>query len=158
MSTHQTLAALTADDRSRGPTTNRVRSERWAPLAGVLFTVAFAVGFLSAGDSPAVDASGREVIAHYDDAGSILAGVVAAPIAAVGLLVFAGVLRNRLRAEGRDGWPRSPSAVPPSTPPGWVCSQPPGSRSWTPPTSANPRWLRRSTSSTLTTSCRSSSA
>jgi hypothetical protein len=102
MSTHETLAALTTDDRSRGPTTNRVRSERWAPLAGVLFTVAFAVGFLSAGDSPAVDASGREVIAHYDDAGSILAGVVAAPIAAVGLLVFAGVLRNRLRAEGRE--------------------------------------------------------
>ena len=102
MSTQETLAALTADDRSRAPTTNQVRSDRWAPLAGVLFTVAFAVGFLSAGNTPDVDASGPEVIAHYDDAGSILAAVVAAPFAAVGLLVFAGVLRHRLRAKGPE--------------------------------------------------------
>jgi hypothetical protein len=102
MSTHETIAALAADDRSRGTPTDPGRAERWAPLAGVMFTVAFAVGFVTTGDTPAVDASGQEVIAHYDDAGSILASIVAAPIAAVGLLVFAGMLRHRLRARGAE--------------------------------------------------------
>jgi hypothetical protein len=102
MSTHETIAALAADDHSRGAPANAARSGRRAPLAGVLFAVAFAVGFLASGDTPAVDAPGEEVIAHYDDAGGILVSVLAAPIAAVGLLVFAGVLRDRLRARGPE--------------------------------------------------------
>lgn len=93
MSTHEPLAA---------PGSTGERSERWAPLAGVLFAVAFAVGTLTAGEVPGTDASGQEVIEHYDDAGPVLVGVFAAPIAGVALLVFAGVLRDRLRGTGSE--------------------------------------------------------
>jgi hypothetical protein len=68
----------------------------------VLFAVASAVSLLAAGDRPAVDASGPEVIAHYDDPVGILAGIVAAPVAATALLGFAGVLRQRQRAAGAE--------------------------------------------------------
>lgn len=102
MSTQDTLAAITADDRRRRTANDQGRSDRWAPLAGVVFTAAFAVGFLTAGDPPSVDASGREIIAHYDDAGSVLGFVVAAPVAALALLVFAGLLRQRQRIAGAE--------------------------------------------------------
>jgi hypothetical protein len=99
MSTQDTLAAITADDRRRRTANDQGRSERWAPLAGVVFAVAVAAAFLSAGDRPSVDASGREIIAHYDDADSILA---AAPVAALALLLLAGMLRHRQRAAGAE--------------------------------------------------------
>jgi hypothetical protein len=102
MSTQDTLAAITADDRRRRIANDQARSERWAPLAGVVFAVAVAAAFLSAGDRPSVDASGRDIIARYDDAHSILAVVVAAPVAAGALLVFAGLLRHRQRAAGAE--------------------------------------------------------
>lgn len=102
MSTHDTLAAITADDRRRRTANDQGRSERWASRAGVVFAAAFAAAFLSAGDRPSVDASGRDIIAHYDDAHSILAVVVAAPVAAGALLVFAGLLRHRQRAAGAE--------------------------------------------------------
>lgn len=103
MSTQDTLAAITADDRRRRTANDQGRrSEQWAPLAGVVFAVAFVAGFLTAGDRPSVDAFGREIIAHYDDACSVLAVVVAAPVTALALLVFAGLLRQRQRAAGAD--------------------------------------------------------
>lgn len=78
------------------------RMERWAPLAGVLFAVIFAIGILTTGDTPDTDASGSEVISHYDDSGKIFVGIAAAGIAAVLLLFFAGVLRSRLREAGPE--------------------------------------------------------
>jgi hypothetical protein len=78
------------------------RMERWAPLAGVLFAVIFAIGFLTSGDVPDVDASGDEVISHYDDSGKVFVGIAALGLAAVALLFFAGVLRDRLRETGPE--------------------------------------------------------
>jgi hypothetical protein len=51
------------------------RLERLAPRTGVAFAVVFAVGFLTGGDVPDTDASGAEVISHYDDSGEVLLGV-----------------------------------------------------------------------------------
>ena len=78
------------------------RSERLAPLAGVLFTVIFAVGFLTSGETPDTKATGQEVISHYDDSGTILLSVLALVICAVVFMFFAGVLRTRLQAAGPD--------------------------------------------------------
>ena len=78
------------------------RSERLAPLAGVLFTVIFAVGFLTSGETPDTTATGQEVISHYDDSGAILLSVLALVICAVVFMFFAGVLRSRLQATGPD--------------------------------------------------------
>jgi hypothetical protein len=78
------------------------RTERFAPLAGVLFAVIFAVGFLVGGETPDTTATGQEVIAHYDDSGGILASLFALVICAVLFMFFAGALRSRLRAVGAD--------------------------------------------------------
>lgn len=103
MSTHETLAAITADDRPRNATTRpTAHSERWAPIAGVVFAVAFVIGFLVGSDVPGTDASGGEVIDHYEDTGRTLAGIVAAHVAAVSLVFFAGALRTRQRATGQE--------------------------------------------------------
>lgn len=72
------------------------RLDRLAPLAGALFAVVFAVGILTSGDTPATDASGEEVIAHYGDAGTVYVGIFALLIGAVLFLFFAGVLRGAL--------------------------------------------------------------
>ena len=78
------------------------RSERLAPLAGVLFAVIFAVGFLASGETPDTEATGQEVISHYDDSGTILVSVLALVVCAVVFMFFAGVLRSRLQATGPD--------------------------------------------------------
>ena len=78
------------------------RSERLAPLAGVLFTVIFAVGFLTSGETPDTKATGQEVISHYEDGGTILVSVLGLVICAVVFMFFAGVLRSRLQATGPD--------------------------------------------------------
>jgi hypothetical protein len=78
------------------------RSERLAPLAGVLFTILFAVGLLTSGETPDTKASGQEVISHYEDGGTILVSVLALVICAVLFMFFAGVLRSRLQATGPD--------------------------------------------------------
>ena len=52
------------------------RLERLAPLAGVAFTVIFAMGILTSGDTPDTDAPGEEVIAHYADEGGIFIGII----------------------------------------------------------------------------------
>ena len=78
------------------------RTERLAPLTGVVFTVIFAVGLLTSGDTPDTKASGPEVISHYDDSGSILVSLFGLVICAVVFMFFAGVLRTRLQATGPD--------------------------------------------------------
>jgi len=75
--------------------------ERLAPLAGVLFAVVFAIGFIT-GDTPDTDATGEEVISHYDDTGKIFVGILALVIGAVLFMFFAGVLRSRLRSTGPE--------------------------------------------------------
>jgi hypothetical protein len=79
------------------------RFGRLAPLAGVVFTVLFAIGFLSGGDTPDVKSSGQDVIAHYDSEGKVRLVVILLMLAALALMFFAGVLRTRLRAAG-DEW------------------------------------------------------
>jgi hypothetical protein len=76
--------------------------ERLAPLAGVLFTVIFAVGFLTSGETPDSDATGEEVIKHYDDTGKILFSVILLLLAAIVFMFFAGTLRRHFAAEGPD--------------------------------------------------------
>jgi hypothetical protein len=57
---------------------------------------------LTSGETPDIKASGEEVIAHYEDDGSILVSVLALVICAVLFMFFAGVLRSRLQATGPD--------------------------------------------------------
>jgi hypothetical protein len=78
------------------------RLERLAPLAGVVFTVVFAVGFLISGDTPDSDATGEEVIKHYDDDAKVLAGFLLIMFASLMFMFFAGVLRRHLAASGPD--------------------------------------------------------
>jgi hypothetical protein len=78
------------------------RIERLAPLAGALFTVIFAVGFLTSGDTPDSDSAGETVVEHYDDSGKILLGVVLLLLAGVVFLFFAGVLRRHLASIGSE--------------------------------------------------------
>lgn len=77
------------------------RLERLAPLAGAVFTVVFAIGFLTTGDVPGTDASGEEVIAHYDDTGKIFVGIMMLLLAGVLFMFFAGVLRGALVSSSR---------------------------------------------------------
>lgn len=72
------------------------RLERLAPLAGAVFSVVFAIGFLSSGDTPDTKASGEEVISHYSDSGKFLVGIFALVIGAVFFMFFAGALRGAL--------------------------------------------------------------
>jgi len=78
------------------------RIERFAPLAGALFTVILAVGFLTSGDTPDSDSTGETVVEHYDDSGKILFGVVLLLLAGVLFMFFAGVLRRHLAAFGPE--------------------------------------------------------
>ena len=78
------------------------RIERLLPLAGVLFTVIFAIGFLTSGDTPDSDSPGAKVVEHYDDSGKIFFGVIMLLLAGVVFLFFAGVLRRHLAAVGPE--------------------------------------------------------
>ncbi|HUR22968.1 MAG TPA: DUF4386 family protein [Acidimicrobiales bacterium] len=77
------------------------RLERLAPLAGAVFTVVFAIGFLTSGDVPGTDASGEEVISHYRDEGKIFLGILLLLLAGVLFMFFAGVLRGALVSSSR---------------------------------------------------------
>ncbi len=78
------------------------RMERLAPLAGVVFTVLFAVAFVTSGETPEGDATGEAVIKHYDDAGKFLLSVFLLLLAALLFMFFAGVLRRHLAAGGPE--------------------------------------------------------
>ena len=49
------------------------RLERLLPLSGVLFGVLFAIIFLVSGETPDTDATGAEIISHYEDEGKVFA-------------------------------------------------------------------------------------
>lgn len=76
--------------------------ERLAPLAGVVFTVLFAIGFLTGGSMPSTKATGEEVINHYKDSGKTFLAIFVLLIGAVLFVFFAGVLRDALRTAGRE--------------------------------------------------------
>jgi hypothetical protein len=78
------------------------RIERLLPLAGVLFTVIFAIGFLTSGDTPDSDSPGAKVVEHYDDSGKIFFGVIMLLLAGIVFMFFAGVLRRHLAARGPE--------------------------------------------------------
>jgi hypothetical protein len=67
-------------------------------LTGAAFAVVFAVAFLAGGDTPDTDASGQEVISHYEDAAERFPLILGLVIAAVLFLFFAGVVREALRS------------------------------------------------------------
>lgn len=78
------------------------RMERLAPLAGVVFTVLFAVGFLTSADTPDSKASGEDVVKFYKDGGKFLFAFLILTIAAVLFMFFAGFLRRHLTLSGPD--------------------------------------------------------
>jgi hypothetical protein len=78
------------------------RIERLVPLAGVLFTVIFAIGFLTSGDTPDSDSPGAKVVEHYDDSGKIFFGVIMLLLAGIVFMFFAGVLRRHLAGRGPE--------------------------------------------------------
>jgi hypothetical protein len=78
------------------------RIERLLPLAGVLFTVIFAIGFLTSGDTPDSDSPGAKVVEHYDDSGKIFFGVIMLLLAGIVFMFFAGVLRRHLAGRGPE--------------------------------------------------------
>jgi hypothetical protein len=81
------------------------RLERVAPLAGALFTLFFVVAFFVGGETPDVDSSGEEVIAHYDEVGSVIPVILALVIGAGLFLFFVGILRSaRLDTERAPEW------------------------------------------------------
>ncbi len=81
-------------------TTGRI--DRVLPLAGVLFTVIFAIGFLTSGDTPDSDSPGAKVVEHYDDSGKIYFGVIMLLLAGIVFMFFAAVLRRHLAASGPE--------------------------------------------------------
>lgn len=73
---------------------------RWGGIGGIVFAVLFVVGFLFAADTPDGDASNAEWRRHFLDSGNrrmIVIGVLVLALAALGFLVFLGVLRERVR-------------------------------------------------------------
>ena len=78
------------------------RLDRLAPLAGAAFAVLFTVGFLTSGETPDTKATGEEVISHYADSGKTFFTILVLLIGAVLFVFFAGVLRDALRAGGRE--------------------------------------------------------
>jgi hypothetical protein len=63
------------------------------PLSGALFGILFAIVFLVSGDTPDTDASGADVISHYEDEGKTYVALIVLMIAAIALMFFAGVVR-----------------------------------------------------------------
>src|SRR4051794_14276023 len=81
------------------------RAERLAPLTGLVFAVAFVVIFFISGNSPDTDARTLKWVDYYNKHDTReIAVSIAATIAIVFFVWFAGTLRARLRtAEGSPG-------------------------------------------------------
>lgn len=76
------------------------RLDRFLPLSGALFGILLAVVILVSGETPDTDASGADVISHYEDKGKTYFLLIVLMIAAIVLMFFASVLRTRLRDAG----------------------------------------------------------
>jgi hypothetical protein len=86
-----------------------MKSQRLAPLSGIVFVVLLIVGFIPVGgNTPQVDDSASTITNFYaDNQGREIAAVIVVALAALFLAFFAVALRNYLRAgdSGRDFWP-----------------------------------------------------
>src|SRR5262245_59287140 len=75
---------------------------RWAPLTGVLFAVAAAVGFFVSGEPPAVDDSVEEIVDFYvDNDTAIMIGSLIEAIAGLALVFFAATLARVVHVKGQ---------------------------------------------------------
>jgi hypothetical protein len=75
--------------------------ERLAPLGGALFGVMMIVGVLVTGEPLDTDASGEEVIKHYDDA-KYFVGIIMLALGAVVFMFFAAALRKHVATRGPE--------------------------------------------------------
>jgi hypothetical protein len=85
-----------------------MRSNRLAPLSGIVFVVLLIVAFIFVeGDTPDVDASASKIASFYhDDQGKHIAAGILVALAALFLGVFVSSLREYLRGVGdSDFWP-----------------------------------------------------
>jgi hypothetical protein len=76
------------------------RWSRWAPFTGIVFAVLFVAGAVIAAinNTPASDASGRNVITFYESHSSALrVAPILLTVACIFLLFFVGLLRTYLR-------------------------------------------------------------
>jgi hypothetical protein len=89
------------------------RTEKWGPIAGIVFAVLFVAAFFVQGELPSGDDSAAEVASFYDDSGNRAQVIIATYmlfVASVFFLWFLGSLRRRLiKAEGEPG-PLTPIA------------------------------------------------
>lgn len=74
--------------------------ERWAPVTGVLFVVAYVVGFFIAGELPKADDGAGTIRDFYADDTAVLTATYIFGIALVLYLAYAGTLASRLREGG----------------------------------------------------------
>jgi len=74
---------------------------RWGGIGGIVFAVLFVIGFLFMSDTPDGNASNREWLKYFRDSGNrrmLVIGALVLAVAAIGFLVFLGVLRERVRS------------------------------------------------------------
>lgn len=77
------------------------RGERLLPWAGVLFSVIFAIGFFSSGETPDTTDSAEAILDHYDDA-KVFVGAALFALAGAVFMFFAAGLRRHMLATGPE--------------------------------------------------------
>src|SRR5262245_48564152 len=105
-------ARTSACPAARGGTVNTATESgvrtRAGGIAAIFFAVLFVIGVICAvADSPDIDESNAKWLSFYRDSGNrreILIGAFILAVAVIALLVFAGALRERLRATPASAW------------------------------------------------------
>lgn len=78
------------------------RLERLLPLAGVLFGIIIAIGFVATGETPETDDNVEKIFDYYDDGGKVLVGILLLAIGAILFMLFASALRTHMRSTGKE--------------------------------------------------------